>query len=84
MPRAASSPWIRRYPHEAFSLARRRTRTRIERIGRGRPRRLGAQEDRAVSVVEGRLADPASQDQQVVPEHEDLDVHLPDPHRQEA
>ncbi|EXU66188.1 hypothetical protein Z951_21350 [Streptomyces sp. PRh5] len=30
--RAASSPWIRRDPHEAFSLARRRTRARIDRI----------------------------------------------------
>jgi DNA-binding CsgD family transcriptional regulator len=43
MPRAASSPWMRRYPREEFSRARRRTRARIERTVRGRPRRLSAQ-----------------------------------------
>ena len=42
MPRAASSPWMRRYPREEFSRARRRTRARIERTVRGRPRRLSA------------------------------------------
>lgn len=32
---------MRRYPHESFSWARRRTNTRIDRTVRGRPTRLG-------------------------------------------
>ena len=43
MPRAASSPWMRRYPQDVFSRARRRTRARMERTVGGRPRRFGAQ-----------------------------------------
>ncbi len=42
------------------------------------------EQDGAVCVGEGRLADLALQDQQPVPEHEDLDVLLPVAHRQEA
>ena len=41
MPKAASSPWILRYPYEGFSPARRRTRARIERTVGGCPRRFG-------------------------------------------
>ncbi|WP_230993967.1 hypothetical protein [Streptomyces endocoffeicus] len=42
-------------------------------------------EDGAVCVGEGRLADLlASQDQQLVPEYEDLDVLFSVAHRQEA
>ena len=33
----ASSLWMRRYPHEGFSVARRRTRRRIDATVRGRP-----------------------------------------------
>lgn len=40
-PRTRSSPWIRRYPQLGFSLARRRTRTRTDRMMRGRPGRFG-------------------------------------------
>lgn len=36
-PRSASSPWMRRYPHEGFPVARRKTRRRIEATVRGRP-----------------------------------------------
>ncbi len=36
-PRSASSPWIRRYPHDGFSAASRRTSRRIEATVRGRP-----------------------------------------------
>src|SRR5687768_13231301 len=36
-PSSVSSPWMRRYPHEGFSVARRRTRRRIEATVRGRP-----------------------------------------------
>ncbi len=43
-----------------------------------------AGEDGAVCVGEGRLADLALQDQQLVPEYEDLDVLLFVAHRQEA
>ncbi|MFT9474378.1 hypothetical protein [Streptomyces sp. 11-1-2] len=43
-----------------------------------------AGEDGAVSVGEGRLAGPASQDQQLVPEYEELDVFTSVAHRQEA
>lgn len=42
MPRAASSPWMRRYPQALFSRARRKTRVRMERTVRGRLRRRGA------------------------------------------
>jgi hypothetical protein len=41
IPRMSSSPWMRRYPHELFSRARRSTRTRIDRTVRGRPARFG-------------------------------------------
>ncbi|MDX3233174.1 hypothetical protein PV419_48040 [Streptomyces sp. ME19-01-6] len=41
-------------------------------------------EDGAVAVGEGRLADLTLQDQQLVPEYEDLDVLFPVAHRQEA
>ncbi|GAA1122452.1 MULTISPECIES: hypothetical protein [Streptomyces violaceusniger group] len=43
-----------------------------------------ADEDGAVYVGEGRLADLALQDQQLVPEYEDLDVLFSVTHRQEA
>ncbi|KAK1186535.1 hypothetical protein B7755_000825 [Streptomyces sp. NBS 14/10] len=43
-----------------------------------------AGEDGTVCVGEGRLADLALQDQQLVPEHQDLDVLLFVAHRQEA
>jgi hypothetical protein len=40
-PGTSSSPWMRRYPHPGFSLARRRMRARIERTVRGRGERFG-------------------------------------------
>jgi hypothetical protein len=40
-PKTSSSPWMRRYPHELFSRARRSTNTRIDRTVGGRPARLG-------------------------------------------
>ncbi|NIY69255.1 hypothetical protein [Streptomyces malaysiensis] len=43
-----------------------------------------AGEDGAVYVGEGRLADLALQDQQLVPEYEDLDVLFSVAHRHEA
>jgi hypothetical protein len=43
MPSAASSPWMRRWPHPVLSRAGRSTRARMDRTVRGRPRRLGAQ-----------------------------------------
>ena len=39
MPSLASSPWIRRYPHDSFSLARRSTTDRTVRRTGGRPER---------------------------------------------
>ncbi len=39
MPSAASSPWIRRYPHDSFSRASRSTADRILRCVAGRPER---------------------------------------------
>jgi hypothetical protein len=39
MPSPASSPWIRRYPHDSFSRARRSTTDRIVRRTGGRPER---------------------------------------------
>ncbi|MFJ4008201.1 hypothetical protein [Streptomyces sp. NPDC090026] len=41
-----------------------------------------ADEDSAVGVGEGELADLALQDEQLVPEHQDLDVLLVVAHRQ--
>jgi len=41
IPRVGSSPWMRRYPQDRFSRARRRTRVRTERTVGGRPRRFG-------------------------------------------
>jgi hypothetical protein len=41
MPRTSSSPWMRRYPHELFSRARRSTSTRTDRTVGGRPARFG-------------------------------------------
>lgn len=41
--RVTSSPWIRRYPQDGFSRARRRTRVRMERMVGGRPRRFGVE-----------------------------------------
>ncbi|MBU3871006.1 hypothetical protein KN815_45250 [Streptomyces sp. 4503] len=43
-----------------------------------------AGEDSAITVIEGRLADLTLQDQQLVPEHQDLDVFVSVAHRQEA
>ncbi|WP_329182687.1 hypothetical protein [Streptomyces sp. NBC_01477] len=43
-----------------------------------------ADEDRAVGVGEGGLADLALQDQQLVSECKDLDVLVPIAHRQQA
>ncbi|MFD8869066.1 hypothetical protein ACFV1F_32850 [Streptomyces sp. NPDC059590] len=43
-----------------------------------------AGEDSAITVIEGRLADLALQDQQLVPEHQDLDVLVSVAHRQET
>ncbi|MEU5927118.1 hypothetical protein ABZ817_26575 [Streptomyces antimycoticus] len=43
-----------------------------------------AGEDRTVAVGEGRLAGLTLQDQQLVPEHQDLDVLVSVAHRQEA
>ncbi|GAA3650959.1 hypothetical protein GCM10022420_028240 [Streptomyces iranensis] len=43
-----------------------------------------AGEDGTVAVGEGRLADLTLQDQQLVPEYEDLDVLLSVAYRQEA
>ncbi|EXU66189.1 hypothetical protein Z951_21355 [Streptomyces sp. PRh5] len=43
-----------------------------------------AGEDGTVCVGEGRLADPALQDQQLVPEYQDLDVLFSVAHRQET
>ncbi|MEU4897296.1 hypothetical protein AB0B12_32125 [Streptomyces sp. NPDC044780] len=43
-----------------------------------------AGEDGTVAVSEGRLADLTLQDQQLMPEYEDLDVLLSIAHRQEA
>jgi hypothetical protein len=43
-----------------------------------------AGEDRTVGVGEGRPADLALQDQQLVPEHQDLDVFVTIAHRQQA
>ncbi|MFB6782660.1 hypothetical protein ACFCX0_36145 [Streptomyces sp. NPDC056352] len=43
-----------------------------------------ADEDRAVGVGEPGLADLALQDQQLVPQREDLDVFAPIAHRQQA
>jgi hypothetical protein len=40
-PRTSSSSWMRRYPHELFSRASRRTRMRIDRTVGGRLGRLG-------------------------------------------
>jgi hypothetical protein len=41
MPRTSSSPWMRRYPQDVFSRARRSTSRRMERTVRGRPGCLG-------------------------------------------
>ncbi len=41
IPRTSSSPWMRRYPHELFSRARRSTSARTDRTVGGRPARLG-------------------------------------------
>ncbi len=43
-----------------------------------------AGEDGAVAVGEGRFADLALEDEQLVPEYEDLDVLVSVAHRQEA
>ena len=43
-----------------------------------------AGEERAVGVSEGGLADPALQDEELVPERKDLDVFLTIAHRQQA
>jgi hypothetical protein len=40
-PNTSSSPWMRRYPQESFSWARRSTKMRMDRAVRGRPARLG-------------------------------------------
>jgi hypothetical protein len=40
-PNTSSSPWMRRYPQELFSRARRNTNMRTDRTVRGRPARLG-------------------------------------------
>ncbi|GAA0899275.1 hypothetical protein GCM10009574_083460 [Streptomyces asiaticus] len=43
-----------------------------------------AGEDSTITVGEGRLADLALQDKQLVPKHEDLDVLVSVAHRQKA
>ncbi|MFH9354827.1 hypothetical protein [Kitasatospora sp. NPDC017646] len=43
-----------------------------------------AGEERAVGGSEGGLADPALQDEELVPEREDFDVFLTIAHRQQA
>jgi hypothetical protein len=40
-PNTSNSPWMRRYPQELFSRARRSTNVRMDRTVRGRPARLG-------------------------------------------
>lgn len=41
IPRTSSSPWMRLYPQDRFSRARRSTSRRMERTVRGRQARLG-------------------------------------------
>lgn len=41
IPSTSSSPWILRYPQPGFSVARRKTRVRMECTVRGRPGRFG-------------------------------------------
>ncbi|MFT9474791.1 hypothetical protein [Streptomyces sp. 11-1-2] len=43
-----------------------------------------AGEDSAITVIEGRLVDLTLQDQQLMPEHQDLDVLASVAHRQET